>query len=234
MKAKIAIVEDELLVVQDLTTILEGASHHVVGHAVSGQAGLELVEATSPDLVLLDIKLKGDMTGLDLAKAINGKVSFLFITSLKDATSRAEIASLSAGGYLLKPFVEEELLVNVQLALSRRDRQASRNPVFTGFMVRDGSSLKRVNAGEIVLAKGEDNYTNILMNNGREYLVSHTLKSVEAKLTETNSFYRIHKSYVVNLDYLKGVEGQNIVIGDRIIPIGKSYRAGLFQRFDIL
>lgn len=236
MKQKIFIVEDELLVVEDLTGILEGAGYAISGHATSGEEALSQIRSITPDLILLDVKLKGQITGLDVAKAINGTLPFLFITSVMDARSLDEIASLAAGAYLLKPFVEEELIVNVRLALSRNQvkYRIGEETTPVGFMVRDGTTLKKLQAHEIAFAKGDDNYTRIILVDGKEHLISHTLKAVEAKLTGLDVFYRVHKSYVVNLNHLKGIEGQNLIMMDKIIPIGKSYRSGLFERFDIL
>ncbi|MEO9477941.1 MAG: response regulator transcription factor [Cyclobacteriaceae bacterium] len=235
MTYRIIIVEDELLIVEDLSAILVDAGYSIVGHAANGPQALELIKSTPADLVLLDVKLKGSMTGIEVARQINGTVPFLFLTSMKDAQSQDEISSLGAGGYLLKPFVEEELLVNVRLALGRQQSDnAQTKPAASGFMIRDGAVLKKVQPQIIAYAKGEDNYTRISLVDGKEHLISHTLKAVEAKLTELDVFCRVHKSYVINLDHVKGIEGQNLLIMDKIIPIGKSYRSSLFQRFDVL
>ncbi|MEP4535009.1 MAG: response regulator transcription factor [Cyclobacteriaceae bacterium] len=235
MAYRIIIVEDELLIVEDLSAILVEAGYIIAGHAMNGSQALELIESTSADLVLLDVKLKGSMTGIDVARQINGTVPFLFLTSMKDVQSRDEIASLAAGGYLVKPFVEEELLVNVRLALERRrSNNAKTKPSASGFMIRDGTVLKKVQPQTIAYARGEDNYTRISLIDGKEHLISHTLKAVEAKLTELDVFCRVHKSYVINLDHVRGIEGQNLLIMNKIIPIGKSYRSSLLQRFDVL
>ncbi len=234
MNSKILIIEDEIVVAEDLSTILRTAGYTVVGHAARGVEALELIRSTDPDLVLLDIKLRGKMTGLDVAHSINGQIPYLFITSLKDVKLRDEIATLDAGGYLLKPFVEEELLVNVKLALARSHSREIIAPKPTGLLIRNGSVLEKVNSSEIAYAKGEDNYTKVRFINGKEHLLSHTLKSVEQKLSGFSSFCRVHKSYVVNLDHLMGIEGQNLIFQDQIIPIGKSYRSSLFQKFDFL
>ena len=232
MKGKIFIVEDELLIIEDLSNVLEGAGYSIAGYARDGDAALKKIRESKPDLVLLDIKLKGTVTGLDVAKEINDRIPFFFITSSKDRESVDEILSLNTSGYILKPFVEEELLINVQLALSKKPKQLSKTP--SKLMIREGTVLKKVDAFSIAFAKGEDNYTKINLTDGGEHLISHTLKSIEEKLIEFKSFCRVHKSYVVNLDHLKGIEGQNLIVNDQIIPIGNSYRSRLFERFEVL
>lgn len=231
--SSIFIVEDELLIAEDLTAILQGAGYNVLGYATGGEEALAQLDQLLPDLVLLDIKLSGKLTGFDVARSIKRETPYLFITSLKDTRSRAEIFSLNPKGFILKPFVEEEILINVQIAL-RPERSMDKSHASVGFMIRDGAFLRRVAPQDILFAKGEDNYTFIQLVDGKEYLVSHTLKSVEEKLADTGFFYRVHKSYLVNLNHFLGVEGKNVILKDKIIPIGKHFRAGLFKRFDVL
>jgi two-component system, response regulator PdtaR len=117
---RILIVEDELLIALDLKTIVAGAGHQVVGQARNGPDAIRLVEQQRPDLVLMDIKLAGDMDGVATAKAIYDRWSIrsLFL-SANSAQYRDGAASARPFGFLLKPVAPHHLLQ----ALDEVDKQ---------------------------------------------------------------------------------------------------------------
>ncbi len=120
-KARILIVEDEAIVAADIEDSLRKLNYEVCGTAVSGKAALEQTQQLRPDLILMDIKLKGSMDGIDAAAAIRGKIDvpIVYLTAHADDGTLNRAKATQPAGYLLKPFAETELRIALELALHR-------------------------------------------------------------------------------------------------------------------
>jgi two-component system, NtrC family, response regulator HydG len=111
-KEKILIVEDEFIVANDLKIILKKAGYEVVGIAPSVPQARELIKSKKPDWVLLDIILKGDETGIDLAWELTEvKIPFLFISANTNESTLEAVKKTQPYGFMVKPFREKDLLV---------------------------------------------------------------------------------------------------------------------------
>ena len=118
-KAKIVIVDDEVLIAADLKSRLKELGYMVCGQATNGKQALTLVEQHRPDLVIMDIALQEKMDGIAAAEAIRNTwgIPIIFLTAYAD-TERLERAKLTYPfGYLLKPFQDRELKITVEMAL---------------------------------------------------------------------------------------------------------------------
>lgn len=120
-RSRILIVEDELLVATDLRATLEDLGYDVVGTAESGRTALRMVEELRPDLVLMDIKLRGGMDGVEAAEAIRRRwqLPVVFLTSNGNAQMRGRAQAAAAYGYLLKPFRPRDLNATLLLAIAQ-------------------------------------------------------------------------------------------------------------------
>lgn len=121
MKTKIIIVEDEALIAAEITSTLILLGYQVVGHAMNGDRALDLFASQETDLYLLDISIKGTKTGIDLAKVIRAKYHrpFIFLTSFSDRLTLDQAKTTNPYGYIVKPFNENDLKVNIELALHK-------------------------------------------------------------------------------------------------------------------
>lgn len=234
MSLNVLIVEDEVIIADDLSLSLEQAGYTVVGQADSAEAALTLLRHHAIDLVLLDIHIKGDQDGLYLARLIRDEyqLPYIFITSYYDEDTLAQVEQVNPAAYIVKPYKEEEVLMNVRLAV-KKSVVPKKHIIKQKIFVRDSGFLKPVKGEDIIYAKGEDNYTRLVTEDNKEYVISQTLKSIEKKLP-VDRFCRVHKSYVINIDHVQLIEGNSIQIGDQSIPIGKTYRSGLFNYLEVL
>ena len=113
---KILIVEDEFIVANDLRLMLQKAGFSVVGIASSVDQALNLIDAKQPDWVLVDIILKGDRTGIDLAKELRVKgLPFLFISANTNQPILEAAKTTQPYGFLVKPLREKDLLVMLDI-----------------------------------------------------------------------------------------------------------------------
>jgi len=137
----ILIVEDEALVAKDVQNRLTSQGYGIAGWVISGEEAIAEAEKSSPDLVLMDIHLKGSIDGIEAAERIReyNDIPVVFVTALADddTLSRAKVAD--PFGFILKPFSERDLHSTIEIALykheldrSLRDQQAFLSAVFEG------------------------------------------------------------------------------------------------------
>jgi DNA-binding NtrC family response regulator len=120
MKEKILIVEDEFIVANDLKIMLIRAGYQVTGIASSVVQARKLIESNKPDWVLLDIMLKGDLTGIDLAwELIPMGLPFLYISANTNQTTLEAVKETQPYGFMVKPFRERDLMVMLDIARAR-------------------------------------------------------------------------------------------------------------------
>jgi two-component system cell cycle sensor histidine kinase/response regulator CckA len=118
---RILVVEDETIVAMDIAQGLRQLGYGVVGTAGTGEEALELAKRGVPDLVLMDINLRGSMDGIETAKALQLRraVPVLFLTAHADAATVQRAKEASPYGYLVKPYDQRDLHRSIELALSK-------------------------------------------------------------------------------------------------------------------
>lgn len=118
-KPSILIVEDEHIVAMDIRSYLERNDYEVAGHADHGQDAIKKAGELTPDLILMDISLKGDMDGIEAAAQILALLSLpiIFLTAFSNQSVLDRARLIGPHGYILKPFEERELIVAIDIAL---------------------------------------------------------------------------------------------------------------------
>lgn len=122
--AEILVVEDERIVTMDIADRLERNGYTVREPVSSGRAALESCSRVMPDLVLMDIQIDGPIDGIETArrlKEIANDCPVVFLTAYSDSGSLERAKALNPSGYILKPFQEQNLIITVEMALSRAD-----------------------------------------------------------------------------------------------------------------
>jgi len=125
-RLRVLIVEDEALVADYIADVLEEAGHEVAGFAATGEKALEALARDRVDLAILDIKLKGSMTGIDVAHAARDRaIPYLFISGSGEPLTRQAAEATGPLAFLQKPFDQEEL-VSILRAAAARDVTSAR------------------------------------------------------------------------------------------------------------
>ena len=121
-KARIMIVDDEVIVAEDLKERLKGLGYDVVAVASTGKDAITKAEESGPDLILMDIQLKGDMDGIEAAQEIKRRydISVVYLTAYSDQATLDRAKVTTPFGYLIKPFVERELYSTIEMALYKQ------------------------------------------------------------------------------------------------------------------
>ncbi len=117
MKKKILLVEDQFIEANNLQMILEKAGYSVCSIARSVPVALEIIEREKPDMVLLDIFLQGNLTGIDLARKLNElDIGFVYLSANSNKKTLEEAKVTKPYGFLVKPFREKDVLVTLDIA----------------------------------------------------------------------------------------------------------------------
>ena len=115
-KIKILIVEDEAIIALDMQERLSRLGYQVCGITSTGEKAINLAETTSPNIVLMDMKLKGNMHGIETANIIKEKfsISSIFLTAYTDTNTIKQIKESLNKEFISKPFDEEELISTIE------------------------------------------------------------------------------------------------------------------------
>ncbi len=241
------IVDDEANNRRNLRELLENhfPNMEVVGDADGVTTGLEAIIKNSPELVLLDIRLK-DGDAFDLLNEL-GQITFkiIFITAYEEYALKA--IKFSALDYLLKPVRLEDLReaiakaesqilkeLNLQLAELSNNLQPSQSK---RIVLRTADKLHFIPVTEIMRCEADRNYTTFFLAEGRKIVVSGTMREYEDILSE-QGFYRLHKSHIVNLSFIQSYEkadGGTVILTDGThVPVAMRKKNQLIELFNKL
>ncbi|MBN1935252.1 MAG: response regulator, partial [Anaerolineae bacterium] len=120
-QSKILVVEDESITAQCICNALKAQGYEVCGPISSGEQAVQLVAETRPDLILMDVQLKGALDGIQAAREIrrHGEIPIVLITAHTDQDTLHRAQDIDPFGYILKPFDKQELVLTVAATLSR-------------------------------------------------------------------------------------------------------------------
>lgn len=242
MAYKIFIVEDETLIAESLQEILEVLDHEVLGIADNGKDALQMIENSNPDLVLLDIQIKGEMDGIDVAEKIKEKsqTPFIFTTAFADGETIERAKDKGPYGYVVKPYGINDIRVAIEIAISNAKaytelKESNENLSFEGshqLFIKTDSRLVKLKDEDILYIEAKGDYM-LFKTKEKGHIVHSTMKNIEAKL-DPNIFIRIHRSFIINLNEIIDIEDSSVLIEKKVIPISKSYKEGLMKRINLL
>lgn len=124
-EGRILIVEDEHIVAMGIKRMLKSLGYTVTGVASSGKDAISKAESTFPDLILMDIMLKGELDGVEAAKDIKERfdVPIVYLTAYSDSNILERVKKTGPSGYIVKPFDEKDLYSNIEIALHRSRKE---------------------------------------------------------------------------------------------------------------
>jgi two-component system, LytTR family, response regulator LytT len=229
----VLIVEDELIIAEDLKIMLQNMDYEVIGIATSFLQAEKLLETTEPDIILIDIILKGEKTGVDLAMLIreNYQIPFIYVTSSTDKITLEKAKKTLPNGYLLKPFQREDIYVAVEIALANFAQQEKPDEVIiqNSILIKDGTTYVKLKFSDIQWLQAEGNYVEIHTTQ-KKHLIRTTLKDFFEKIPKS-IFLQIHKSYVVNLKSITSVDNNFVHIAQNALPLSRVFRKPFIDQF---
>jgi two-component system, LytTR family, response regulator len=239
-----AVVDDEILARQKLIQLLRlEADISVVGECASAAEAIELVKATSPDLLFLDIQMPG-MDGFDAIAALSADGTIplpriIFTTAYDKYALKA--FDLHAVDYLLKPFARDRLHDAVERARQQikilqtaaenaKSRPSAEREYLERLVFKSRGKILFLLISEIYWITAEENYVRISTSK-ETHLLRDTMTNFEARLNP-QVFLRIHRSAIVNLHFVKEIRTESgngdstvVMCNGQKLPLSRSYRA---------
>ncbi|MDF1697019.1 MAG: response regulator [Saprospiraceae bacterium] len=237
---KILIVEDEIIISDDIQMMLEENGYDVVEQATDYDEAIYAIDHDRPDLILLDISLKGEKTGIDIGHYINKKnpVPFIYTSALVDEKTIEGAKKTKPASYLVKPFKKEQLVTAIEIAMASFSKPAERKKedesitIFNdSIFVKHGDRFVKVDIPKILYVQKSDNYLDIYLEDNR-YTIRATIGGFIEQLNYDRLF-RTHKSYAVNLDYIHNFSPIKVLVGKYEVPISKQYADKLKSQLNI-
>ena len=207
---KILIVEDNVIIADDMQSMLEEIGYEIVDNVIVYEQAVEVLKNNQVDLVLIDIILASDKTGIDLGKHIRDhyNIPFIFVTSNSDRATVENAKTVKPNGYLVKPFEQQDLYTSIEIALSsfnyaekgdNGNTDDGEEKVMSNSVLKDSIFVKkqhlyyRIQFGDIHFIKADNVYLEVNTAD-KKFLVRSPLKDYLEKLPQ-NKFYRIKKPF---------------------------------------
>lgn len=226
----IFIIEDELLIAEMLKEMLLDLNYKVVGIANNYEGAVEfLSQNQKPNLCLVDINLESEKNGFDIVKFIKEKyqIPFIFLTSYSDKKTIQEAVSFEPEAYIIKPFKPNDLFTTIEIA---KKKLSLITDVDKTYILKDGNQSVKIKLNDIMWLKSDNIYVEIMVLN-KKYILR---QSLDGFLDEINAsfFIRTHRSYAINLNHLKAINGSDLIVGNDVIPMSRRNKEEVFQLFN--
>lgn len=248
-KINVLVVEDESIVSKDIRNSLKKLGYNVAGAAATGEKAIELAMEHRPDIVLMDIMLKGELTGIDAAEEIRARLDIpvIYLTAYADESTLAKAKVTEPYGYIIKPFKEIDIHTSIEMAIYKHQKvskvQKERDLLYKVvdskdskefIFVKSNSRLVKLKTSDIYFVEALKDYVVINALNTR-YTIHSTMKDIEKKLP-SDDFIRVHRSFIVRLDKIAAIEQPNLILENdkKVIPIGGSYKDELNKRINLV
>ena len=248
-KTNVLVVEDESIVAKDIQQSLKKLGYNVLAICSTGEDAIKKAEELKPNIVLMDIMLKGDMSGIDAASQIRetNNIPVIFLTAYADESTLSKAKVSEPFGYIIKPFKEIDLHTSIEMAIYKHEKESNlqkernflysivENKEFKDILfVKSNSKLVKLKTSDIFFVEALKDYV-VVNTKDTRYTLHSTMKDIESKLPSTD-FIRVHRSFIVRLDKIVAIEQPNLILEDdkKVIPIGGSYKEALTKRLNLL
>ena len=214
-KIKVVLIEDEFFAAEHLRDVITDLGFWVTGVYHSGEQFLEETRWDF-DAAVVDIFLSDKMSGLDVAKHMQEHHKpFLFLTANQDNRTLKEAARLNPSAYISKPFKKNDVSAALEMIALRQPKM---------LQIRGANGVEELNPSQVLFIKSDGAYIEIHTNAGM-VVQRKLLKDIVDDLP--TSFVRLHRSYLVNTDYLEQRSATQVTIKGHQIPVSRSYKENL-------
>ncbi|AWW30938.1 DNA-binding response regulator [Echinicola strongylocentroti] len=232
---RILVVEDDPDIAENIEEILELLGYVNIDIANSANQAIKVIKKYRPDLVFMDIKLKGDKDGIELGEIIQQMVDapIVYVTSYSDPSIIERAKRIHPAGFIVKPFNTNDIHAIVEIVLYNRRTQttSSESPkpsaespylVADAVYIKSDNAYERVDYGDIYYVEANGNMVSIFTKN-KTYTIRKSMKEMEEKLP-SNLFLRVQKSYIVQLGQIASFSTKEINLKDgAVVQVGRQY-----------
>lgn len=231
-KTKVLVVEDEILIADTICDFLKDKGYSVLEPVVSFEEAISSIHENRPDIILLDIQLRGAKSGIQLAKELEEHflIPFVFLTSNSDSKTLSEAIETNPSGFLTKPFNEDQLFAAIEIASRKKIvSEAVRKEIVKNIYVNVGNEFIKVVFDDILFLKSDNVYVELHLKDGTRVVTRSTLLKIAALLN--NDFLRVQRSYIVNTNNVDRVGRNLVTVGTFEIPVGEKFKKKMNKNF---
>lgn len=242
-EVKILVVEDEYITAKSIATALQNLGYTMAGIAISYSEAMNILKTTQVDFAILDINLEEEKTGIDIAQILKDtyKIPYIFLTAYNDSKTLKNALKTSPYGYLVKPYQEAELFINIEIALEKYNTLSAAKNVNAdetdaeqqnALFIKDHNVYKKIAIADVVYAESQKNYLHLQLEN-EGYRYRCTLKEFQ-KLITPNSFLKTHRAFVANKQYITGFNSAEsaLILGNKEIPVSRKFKENVLLYFN--
>lgn len=243
---KILVVEDEMIIGAKVSMLLTNLGYEVTGMLPRGEDAILQVMENRPDIILLDINLKGKLDGIETAVEIQkiADIPIIYLTANADDVTFNRAKHTQPAAFISKPFKQLDLQRAIELTISRLAERATgpvqekvageEQPFILSdrIFVRSNNKMVKIMVSDVLYMEADRNYCRIFTQQ-KEYLLAITLKTIEEKLP-MGLFLRIHRSYIINLSQVDEVGESHVLIGVKTIPLSADLKEKLLKSIQTL
>lgn len=230
---KCIIIEDEIPAQRILKSYIAKVSYlELVGTFNAALKAYDTLHSEEIDLIFLDINLP-DISGLSFLRTLKNPPTIIMTTAYPDyAVESFEFETII--DYLVKPFSLERFLKAIQKIQRLQPKvieKEAQKPIADTLFLNVDKTFHKIQFQEIFYVESERNYLTLVSKQQKLSFIG-ALRTWKEKLPE-NQFIQIHKSFVINKDHVDKITGNEVYIHDKRIPIGRTFKARLFEVLDI-
>jgi DNA-binding LytR/AlgR family response regulator len=201
-----------------------------------------MLATQSPDLVLLDIEIDGEKSGIDVGLKINEdyKLPFIFLTAFSDNATIEKAKKANPYAYLVKPFNEGDLFTAIEIAFNQYNvskpvtAKENSSAYFKNIIfIKQGELFHKIEIDHILYVESDNVYLNIYTLPNKHFVVRNKLEDFINEFP-TNDLVRVHRSYAINFKHLDAIDAAHVKIQDKVIPLGKNYKDELVEQIKTL
>ncbi len=232
-KIKVLLVDDEYLALNLLENFIkEIPDLEIIDKVKSPIKAIDILNKTRVDLLFLDIQMP-TLSGINLLKTIKNKPVTIFTTAY--AEHAVDAYGLDAIDYLLKPFSFERFLQGVNKAKEqlRKSNILKSEPLTNQgleafLIIKSESKTIKVAQQDILYIEGLKEYVRIVCST-EKYITLMSLKEL-TDLLSGSGFMRVHKSYIVNLNRVRSMDGNRLELGEHKIPVSRDKKTDIMKK----
>jgi len=188
---------------------------------VSAMEALDFLKKNPCDLVFLDINMP-DITGLDFSQLLPKNTSVIFTTAYSQYA--VDAFNINALDYLLKPIDFSRFMKACQKAYEKINEESPKIPYL---FIKDGYDLVRVSIENLLFVESEGNY--LTFKESDKKTVTRMTMTEAIEMLPKSDFFRLHKSFVINLNHVKKIERHQVWVGTEAVPIAANSRDDLME-----
>lgn len=230
-KAGILVVEDDISFALELEMMIIELGYKYLGNPRTSIDASKAIASERPDLIIMDINIRGKMDGITLAEKIQIKnIPIIFITGFESSEYFDRAQKILPAGYLVKPFHLLSLRSVIKKAFLDRPEPLETAENIKSFVLRSNNTFHKVSLDSIMLIQVDGNYC-YFFTKEKKFVLKLSLKRVLEQINQEDCFLKIHRKFVIHKSQIKNFNAKNSTINldGRDIAVGRQYKSKVME-----